>query len=479
VSDAETELAAALVALASDDDERALEALVAAWDTCRAAPLIVLVDVLASRIEPRYKALGGKTADERYQAFRLTAANARQSDLARLVAMLPRLAYDDVSTALDTLLYDWRPTPRMRALVENVRLPGYGDRLEALRTVHATPRDAQLSEREHAIIGKLERLLAPDDAGADLLAQVYADPEADAPRLVYADWTTSRGDPRGELITLQFARRDRPPADAAVRRERELLDQYMQRWLAPIWSVVRPYSVRFERGFLSTVTVEPFAVIAARPEWATVTSLELAYHEALPIEAFPALRELRNVTPQLLPQIAIRPSKLVHLGLAPEPRKDTMLTIRRPELDGDAFPALRSLGVWGDPLNWTWLWDTSIGRQITALEVTQPWAGASPWLDGGLPPWLTEVRIREQTNEARFTRDGLGYPKMEILCREPARDLLAWTHMLMYVPPYTLRAVRFVIPRRVKAETIERLEHATRNVHPGLETFTVDVDPFV
>jgi uncharacterized protein (TIGR02996 family) len=479
VSDAETELAAALAALASDDDEGALEALVAAWGNCRAEPLIALVDVLASRIEPRHKALGGKTAEERYQAFRATAANVRQSDLARLLAMLPRLAYDDISTALDTLLYDWRYTPRMRALLESVRLTGYGDRLEELRTVHAAPRDAALSEREHAIIGELERLLAPDDAGADRLTQVYAEPDADAPRLVYADWATSRGDPRGELITLQFARRERPPADVAVRRERELLDQYMQRWLAPIWSAIRPYSVRFERGFLSTVTVEPFAVISPRPEWATVTSLELAYHEALPIDAFPALRELRNVTPQLLPQIAVEPSKLVHLGLAPEPRTDPMLTIRRPDLDGDAFPALRSLGVWGDPLNWTWLWDTKVGRQITALEVTQPWAGASPWLDGGLPPWLTEVRIRERTNEARFAREGLTYPKMDIICREPARDLLAWTHMLMYVPPYTLRTVRFVIPRRPKAETIHRLEHATRNGHPGLETFTVDVDPFV
>jgi len=68
---------------------------------------------------------------------------------------------------------------------------------------------------------------------------------------------------------------------------------------------------------------------------------------------------------------------------------------------------------------------------------------------------------------------------MEVICREPARDVFAWTHMLMYVPPATLREARFVIPRRAKSETIERLEHATRSAQPALERFTVDVDPFV
>lgn len=488
---AEIELAAALTALASDDDEQALESLVAAWSRRRAAPLIALVDTLASRIEPRHKALGGKTADERYAIFRATAARKRQADLARLVAMLPRLIYEALGPALDTL-DQWPHTPRMRALLESVRLPGYGDRLEALRTAHATPRDVALSDRERAIIADLERMLAPDAAGGELLAQVYADPEADAPRLVYADWATSQGDPHGELISLQFARRARPATEAAIRRERELLDHYLHRWLAPIRTAIRPFTARFDRGFLSTVTVEPFAVIAARAEWATVVALELAYHDALPIEAFPALRELRNVTPRLLPQIAARPAKLVHLGLAPEPRTDPGLLIQRsmaaatagraqlPDLDGDSFPALRSLGIWGEPHEWTWLWETTVGRQITAVEVTQPWSGPSPWLarDAMLPAWITEVRIRERSNEARFRRDGEAFPTMAITYRENAVSRDAWSHMLMYVPPSTLRAARFVLPRRAKAETIERLAHATRAAHAGLETFTVDVDPF-
>lgn len=489
-SDAETELAAVLAALASDNDEAALEHLVAAWSHCRAEPLIALVDTLASRIEPRQKALTGKTSDDRYEAFRSTAARERQADLARLVAILPRLTYEDISAALDTLLYDWDYTPRMRALLEPVRLPGYSDRLEELRTVHATPRETPLSDAARASIAELQRLLTnTDDAGAQLLAQVYADPAADAPRLVYADWATSRGDPRGELITLQYARRDRAPEAAAVRRERELLDQYMQRWLAPIWNAIRPYSVRFERGFLSSVTVEPFAVIAPRPEWSTVTALELAYHEALPMEAFPALRELRNVTPKLLAQIAAAPRSLVHLGLASEPTTAESLRIamRQPRppviipvlAEGQMFPDLVSLGMWGYPEDWAWIWPTPLAAQLTRIEVTHPSPGESPWLTTELPPQIREVRIRERANEARFLRDGSGFPCIEVICREPSRDVLAYTHMLELVPAGTLREARYVLPRRAKQDNLDRLERATRRSHPALQRFTVDVDPFV
>ena len=490
MSDAETELEGALAALASDNDERALEHLVAAWNHCRAEPLIALVDTLASRIEPRQKALGGKTSDDRFEAFRSTATRERQADLARLVAILPRLTYEDISAALDTLLYDWDCTPRMRALLEPVRLPGYTDRLDELRNVHATPREAPLSDRARAAITELQRLLTTtDDAGVELLAQVYADPAGDAPRLVYADWATSRGDPRGELITLQFARRDRPPEAAAVRRERELLDQYMQRWLAPIWNAIRPYSVRFERGFLSAVTVEPFAVIAPRPEWSTVVALELAYHDALPMEAFPALRELRNVTPKLLAQIASAPRRLTHLGLASEPGPAEAIRVALrtpratpiiPELaDGSAFPDLVSLGMWGFPEDWSWIWETPLARRLMRIEVTHQLAGASPWLAATLPRAIREVRIRERANEARFQRDGATFPRIDIICREPSRDVMAWTHMLELVPPGTLREVRFVLPRKAKQNNLERLEHAARRGHPALQRFTVDVDPFV
>ena len=490
MSDAETELAAALTALASDDDEQALECLVTAWDVCRAQSLAEVIDLLASRVEPRHKALAGKTADDRYQAFRNTAAGVRQADLARLVALLPRLAYGDLSTALDTLLYHWRYTPRMRALLADLGLTAYNDRVEELRVVHAAPRDEPLSDRARAAIAELRRLLTTtDDAGAELLAQVYADPDADAPRLVYADWATSRGDPRGELISLQFARRDRTPDAVAVRRERELLEQYMQRWLAPLWNAIRPYSVRFERGFLASVTVEPFAVIASLPAWSTVVALDLAYHDAVPMDAFPALRELRNVTPKLLAQIASRSTKLVHLGLAtePGPAEAIRVALRTPRATpvivelthGRAFPDLVSLGLWGYPEDWTWLWETPLGHRLERIEVDNLGRHASPWLTAALPASIREVRIRAGANEARFIRDGEHYPRVDVICREPLRDVLAWGHLLDIIPPSSLREARFLLPRRARRDSVERLERETRNGQPALERFTVEVDPFL
>jgi uncharacterized protein (TIGR02996 family) len=484
VSELETQLAAALAALASDDDEAALERLVAAWNAGRTAALIPLVDALASRIEPRHKALAGKTADDRYEAFRTTAIAQRQADLGRLVSLLPKLGYGDLSTALDTLLYQWAYTPRMRALLEPLRLAGYGDRLAELREKHATPdADVELSTTAVAQLAELERLLTADDAGADLLAQVYADPSADAPRLVYADWATSRGDPRGELISLQFARRERVPDAAAVRRERELLDHYAQRWLAPIWSAIRAESVRFERGFLSSVTVEPFAVIAPLREWSTVVALELAYHEAIPMDAFPALRELRNITPKLLAQIATAPRGLTHIGLAVEPSRAMPLRsgtappampIIDELADARAFPELTSVGLWGYPEDWTWLWSVPLGMRLQRIEVAYMYGGDSPWLTGKLPPQIREIWIRERTNELRIHRETA---RLDIICRE--RDVNAWTYMLEAIPRNTMREARFVTPRRLKSDTVERLEQQVRRYQPAIERFTVDVDPFV
>jgi uncharacterized protein (TIGR02996 family) len=479
VSDAESDLHAALAALASDDDERALEHLVAAWQAARAAAIAPLVDVLASRIEPRAKALGGKTARERYEAFRATALQHRQADLGRLVALLPKLAYGDVETALDTLLYHWRPTPRMRALLEPIQLPGYTDRLNELRSVHATPRDTPVSARARELLARLERELGNDPAGDQLLAQVYADPDADAPRLVYADWATARGDPRGELITLQFARRQRKPDKVAVRREKELLELYTQRWLAPIWSALRPDTVRFDRGFLASATIEPFAAIAARPEWATVVAVELVYQRMLPLAAFPALRELRNVTPPLLPEIAKQPTQLVHLGLAEE-LDATVMPAKFYELrDGDAFPCLRSLGVWGLPEDWAWLWDTPIGARIERLEML-PVRLESPWLRAPQPPQLRTLCICHGRNELQLERTDSGWTALRIVCRDAARDVPAWASLVLYqIPPRTLRTATCVMPFRPKQRTVDAIERALRAQHPALERFTLDVDPFI
>ncbi|MBX2800010.1 MAG: TIGR02996 domain-containing protein [Myxococcales bacterium] len=64
----------------------------------------------------------------------------------------------------------------------------------------------------------------------ELLARVAADPDADEPRQVLADWWMERGDPRGEFVALQLERARRfphtgwRPISRLPSREHELLD---------------------------------------------------------------------------------------------------------------------------------------------------------------------------------------------------------------------------------------------------------------
>ena len=52
-----------------------------------------------------------------------------------------------------------------------------------------------------------------DARNPGLEAAVAADPEALEPMLLLGDWLQQQGDPRGELIALRNARRDRPRDD--------------------------------------------------------------------------------------------------------------------------------------------------------------------------------------------------------------------------------------------------------------------------
>ena len=107
-------------------------------------------------------------------------------------------------------------------------------------------------------------------ANKALLAEVIANPEDDLPRMVYADWLQQRGDPRGELITLQLAGKAKL-ADA-------LLKKHKKAWAPKLGSYV------YARGFavLYKVAVDKFpahaaAVFAAEP----IRTLDLSQGNAL------------------------------------------------------------------------------------------------------------------------------------------------------------------------------------------------------
>lgn len=109
-----------------------------------------------------------------------------------------------------------------------------------------------------------------------LLQAIRERPDDDGPRLVYADWLSDRGDPRGELIVLQcaLARLDRDDADRhpLEARERELMTAHRAEWrraLAAIPSIDNDY---LKRGFVERISLDEAmladhapAVFAAAP----------------------------------------------------------------------------------------------------------------------------------------------------------------------------------------------------------------------
>jgi len=94
-------------------------------------------------------------------------------------------------------------------------------------------------------------------AAPELLADVLAHPDEDPPRMVYADYLLSQGDPLGELINVQCerARLDRfdPKQRILADREEQLLVAFRRRWVGKLDEEAR---VVFTRGFIDRIRLE-------------------------------------------------------------------------------------------------------------------------------------------------------------------------------------------------------------------------------
>jgi uncharacterized protein (TIGR02996 family) len=178
-----------------------------------------------------------------------------------------------------------------------------------------------------------------------LLDAVYANPDDDAARSVYADALQEDGDPRGELIALQLL----PTLDGkqAKRVAKLLADRAsIARWLGPLAPVVR--EPVFERGFLHRCRID--GKLIEHPAWSTVR--ELVLDDLAPIDS-PAMKSLRAVW---------------HLPVA----------LARQLAERKTPPALDALGVAFErgfdevedaPEHFTWLLDSKLGKRITTLEI--------------------------------------------------------------------------------------------------------------
>jgi uncharacterized protein (TIGR02996 family) len=110
------------------------------------------------------------------------------------------------------------------------------------------------------------------DADAFLNA-VVADPDADAPRLVFADWLQESGEPvhagRAEFIRSQVAYARLGPRDSArwalLRREFELLAVHRDAWEGPLRQLGLT-GWTFRRGFVEDVVLSGVAFVQSAEE---------------------------------------------------------------------------------------------------------------------------------------------------------------------------------------------------------------------
>jgi uncharacterized protein (TIGR02996 family) len=201
--------------------------------------------------------------------------------------------------------------------------------IQALRQVKL-----RLDPAERVAWAALLERLAPArpavEGGEALLEQVLRVPELDEPRLVYADWLSERGDPRGEFIALQLARGD----EAATRRASALLRQHQASWLGALDGVLT--HVSFVRGFLdgcalaqnAAATQAVWAEAARSPVLRTVRVLAKGRGNAAHYQAFVC----SPARPPLLVVELPSWSMLAPLVEGPPRQVETLVLYRTPKL---------------------------------------------------------------------------------------------------------------------------------------------------
>jgi uncharacterized protein (TIGR02996 family) len=247
---------------------------------------------------------------------------------------------------------------------------------------------------------------------AQLLAAIYANPDDDGPRLVYADWLQERDDPRGEFIALQL---QPAPDRAAQKRMRELAKQHQKVWLGPLAPVLGG-DLELRRGFVAKATVKfrnqrDAEQYASHPAWATLEDLAWSDHvvktdqERWARFIDPAMANLRR---------AWRPHAATLLAAPVTWRIEELHVAVHDGLDRDLFhelvaspklPALRTLGVRGvtEP---DWLADV---KRCPPVLIVDGWFDAfGAWIAAAKATRLEMLAIDWGWTRSHLTRDARG-----------------------------------------------------------------------
>lgn len=314
------------------------------------------------------------------------------------------------------------------------------DRLEKLASQlpvgePLTSADAKLAKALRKTIEALANGPAPTDAALasaaaapsgettdELLEAVYADPESDAPRLVYADHLQELGDPRGELIALQLVAK-RTTAQNKRIAELQKDKKQVARWLGPLSAIAQ--DPVFERGFLSRCTFElvtpAHRALLSHPALATIEELRCTDGSVLQQATLRSLRRLAGADVASLAALVDRRrlptavTALVDLSFGTLDRRGTN---NRSDWDRlvtvGPFTSVRELGleiasVDEADTDLAWLLRSPLGQQLESLTYTNRYddAPVAPWLDAmANAPVLSKIVFRVHRNPVVVERHG-------------------------------------------------------------------------
>jgi uncharacterized protein (TIGR02996 family) len=411
----------------------ALDDLLAAWAKHKAAEIADLVDDLGAHLATALPPIEGKKAALE-AAWRDVADQVRPVDVPRLLAAFEGASSGQIEGWLDVLLDRFPIDPRMCAVAVETSVKFVAssagptrtranklaeriadgrciplierliakktdawndselrDRLRKLRARFAPP--PALAKDDKVIVAALAKAIAriekhaPDpkqltraktsstDDGSRLLAEVLADPDSEAPRMVFMDWLQQRGDPRGEVMSLA----------AGDERAAKLVKQHGKSWLGPLAAVVT--EPVFESGFLTECTVKLASKkhreqVLLEPLWATVKRVTCEERAVVESPAMKSLRTVAGLSIEDHAELAQRKQPLAIEsieGLEIHDRVNETSAPWQTFLGVGAFTKLRALEVdayWDTirrlgvaPGNWQWLLSSKLCKQLAKLHI--------------------------------------------------------------------------------------------------------------